>query len=55
MLGLGFWVGLAYLLCILSSLLCVIYGVITWNKGYEPVKQEDVQWVKEEEKAEEAL
>ncbi len=55
MLGLGFWVGLAYLLCILSSLLCVVYGVINWNKGGEPVKTEDVQWVKDEEQAEEAL
>ena len=40
-----FW---AYLLCILSTLLCVVYGLISWNKGEEPVKPEDVAWAKEE-------
>lgn len=55
MLGLGFWAGLAYLLCILSALLCIVYGLINWNKGDEPVKAEDVEWAKEEEKAEEML
>ncbi len=39
---------LAYLLCILSTLLCVVYGFLTWNKGDEPVKPEDVEWAKEE-------
>jgi hypothetical protein len=43
-----FWVVLAYVLCIGSTLLCVAYGVLSWNKGVEPVKQEDVQWAKEE-------
>jgi hypothetical protein len=34
----------------------VAYGVLNWNKGVEPVKQEDVQWAKEEkEEVEEAL
>jgi hypothetical protein len=42
------WVVLAYLLCILSTLLCVAYGLVNWNKGDEPVKQEDVSWAKEE-------
>jgi len=50
------WVLLAYLLCILSALLCVVYGLINWNKGEEPVKQEDVDWAKEEkEEVEDAL
>ena len=32
MLGFGdIWVAAAYLLCILSSLLCVIYGLKHWN------------------------
>ncbi|HPF98933.1 MAG TPA: hypothetical protein PLE77_02620 [Kiritimatiellia bacterium] len=42
------WVWSAYLLCILSTLLCVVYGLINWNKGDEAVKPEDVQWAKEE-------
>jgi hypothetical protein len=42
------WVFLAYVLCILTGLLCVVYGAVTWNRGDEPLKQEDVQWMKEE-------
>jgi len=42
------WVALVFVLCILSALLCVVYGLINWNKGEEPVKQEDVAWAKEE-------
>jgi len=49
----GIW--LAYLLCILSSLLCVAYGIINWNKGDEPVGQEDLQWAAEEKKVEAEL
>jgi len=50
------WVVLGYVLCIFSSLLCVIYGVVNWNKGEEPLRQEDVAWAKEEkEEVEEAL
>jgi hypothetical protein len=50
------WVFLAYSFSILSALLCVVYGAFWWNKGDEPVKKEDVQWMKEEvEEVEEAL
>ncbi len=42
------WVVLAYLLCILSSVLCVLYGAANWNKGEEPVTPEDMEWAKEE-------
>lgn len=50
------WVLAAYLLSILSAVICVVYGLINWNKGDEPVKQEDVEWAKEEKKeVEEAL
>jgi hypothetical protein len=38
----------AYLLCILSSLLCIAYGLLNWNRGQEKVSAEDVQWAKEE-------
>lgn len=50
------WVILAYILCILSTVLCVVYGIVNWNKGDEPLRQEDVTWAKEEKKdVEEAL
>ena len=56
MLGMGdFWVGLAYLLCILSSLVCVVYGIVNWNKGEEPLKKEDEAWAAEEDKLEQEL
>ena len=33
MLGLGdFWVSLVYVLIILSTVLCVVYGALNWNK-----------------------
>lgn len=41
---------LAYLLCILSTLICIVYGVINWNKGSESVDSQDVKWAKEEDK-----
>jgi len=41
-----------YLLCILSALFCVAYGVINWNKGDETVRPEDKKWVEDEKKVE---
>ena len=36
MLGLGdFWVSLIFLLTILSTILCVVYGIMYWNKDGE--------------------
>jgi hypothetical protein len=49
------WVYSAYLLCIASSVLCVLYGLVNWNKGDEPVAADDVHWVAEEKKLEEEL
>ena len=46
---------LAYLLCIASSILCVIYGLIARNRGDEPINPEDVKWVSEEQKVEKDL
>ena len=42
------WIWMAYLLCILSAVLCLVYGTINWNKGDEPVTSEDVAWVEDE-------
>lgn len=45
----------AYLLCILSAVFCVGYGIINWNKGDDTVHAEDKQWVETEKTAEEQL
>ena len=41
-------VWLAYLLCLMTALLCVIWGVITWNRGTKEVKEEERIWLEEE-------
>jgi hypothetical protein len=51
----GIGVGLAYGLSILSTLLCVIYGVINWNKGPDEVEPGDIKWANEEKQIEEEL
>ncbi|MGC9453532.1 MAG: symporter small accessory protein [Phycisphaerae bacterium] len=49
------WVLGAYLLCILSTVLCVVYGLVMWNRGDEPVESEDISWAAHEEEVEEEL
>ncbi len=49
------YVSLAYILCLLSSALCIIYGIINWNRGDTDVSNDDVKWVRQEEKIEEEL
>jgi hypothetical protein len=39
---------MAYVLTIASALFCVIYGIMNWNKGDEPVYPEDEKWVKDQ-------
>lgn len=48
-------VALAYVLCLVSTALCVIYAWRNWNKGDESVEADDVKWVAEEKKVEEEL
>jgi hypothetical protein len=46
-----FWIWSAYLLCILSALLCIIYGLVNWNREglKETVQvQEEATWEKTE-------
>jgi len=45
----------AYLLCIASTILCVVYGLINWDRGEEEPTPEDVHWATEETKVEEEL
>lgn len=45
----GIW--LAYLLCIASTILCVVYGIVNWNKGddsSEATTQKDLDWENKE-------
>ncbi|MCK5129546.1 MAG: hypothetical protein KAQ68_06830 [Clostridiales bacterium] len=45
----GIW--LAYLLCIASTILCVVYGIINWNKGEDTNEvsvQKDIEWENKE-------
>lgn len=42
----------AYLLCIGSTLLCIVYGLITWNRGDEPVHTQDLAWARQEKQVE---
>lgn len=41
-------VWLAYVLSVASAAVCVVYGILTWNKGDEPPHQEEMDWAKEE-------
>ncbi len=43
---------MAYLLCILSTIACVVYGVMYWNKGAADTTEEDKKWALEEEEIE---
>lgn len=50
------WVWLAYLLCILSALLCVIWGLVMRNREEPEEPLEEVkQWAQEEDQVEEEL
>ncbi|MBN2853763.1 MAG: hypothetical protein JXQ23_13585 [Clostridia bacterium] len=51
----GIW--LVYLLCIASALLCLIYGIINWNKGGndENELKKDAMWEAEDSKIEENI
>ena len=48
-------ISLVYVLCLLSALLCVVYGLISWNRGGAAVEPEDVKWAAEEKTVEEDL
>ena len=49
------FVAMAYVLCIASACVCVVYAWRNWNRGDDAVQAEDVQWAEQEEKTEETL
>ena len=60
MLGIpDFSIFLAYILCIASALLCLIYGIVMWNKGggEDEIAQieEEERWQEKESMIEEKL
>ena len=59
MLGIpDFFIISVFVLCILSAIFCVIYGVLNWNKGSENESEEikeELTWQEEENKIEELL
>ncbi len=48
-------VGLAYGLSILSTVICVVYGIMNWNKGSDEIEPGDVKWANEEKVIEQEL
>ena len=49
------WVALAYVLCLGSTGLCVLYGLATRNRGEEAPEPSDLQWAEKEQKVQEEL
>ncbi|HIH65417.1 MAG: hypothetical protein PWP13_1270 [Methanothermobacter sp.] len=50
------WVWGAYILCILITVFCVIYGLVNWNRGGEDEEEqimEEIRWEEEERRMEE--
>jgi hypothetical protein len=37
------WVLTAYLLCLASAALCVVYGFANWNRGEDPAGRKDTR------------
>ncbi len=56
MFGFGdFSIFAVFWLCILSAVLCVVYGVINWNKGADGIDENEAAWDEEEQKMVEKL
>jgi len=52
------WIMAAYLLCLASTAICFIYGLVFWNRGDDAPEEppaEERQWAEEETKLEEGL
>ncbi len=51
-------VSCAYIALILSVLICVVYGILNWNKGGDITEEElnaEIEWMKEEIEIEEEI
>jgi len=52
-----FWIYIVFILCIASALLCVVYGIVNWNKGNNDAQElkKDEEWENEDQKIEESV
>jgi len=50
-----FWVFLAYLLVIIAAVICVVYGLVNWNRNGSEITPEDLAWAKDEDKISEEM
>jgi hypothetical protein len=53
-----FWIWSAFLLCLGSTLACVVYGVVNWNRGADNESHqiaEEANWQAKEKEVEEKL
>ena len=56
MLGFAeFWAFMGYLCTILATLLCVVYGLVNWNKPKADISKEVEEEIKWEKKDDEVL
>ncbi len=50
------WVAAPYILCLLSALLCVVWGVLKWNQSEDDEPEDEIRhWAEEENRVEEEL
>lgn len=50
------WVAIAYILCPLSALLCVVWGALKWNQGDNEEPEEEIRhWAEQEDQVEDEL
>ena len=52
------WIVTAYLACVLSAVLCIVYGIYNWNRGGDKEAEEfgeEAKWESDELKVEEKL
>jgi len=47
------YVWTAYLLCIATTLLCVVYGLVNWKRGEDSARDEDARLAGDEKAVEE--
>ena len=53
----GFGVIAGFVLTLLSTVLCIVYGAINWNRGYleDSEKTQKENWLKEDQQIEDQL
>ncbi|MGB9601978.1 MAG: symporter small accessory protein [Verrucomicrobiia bacterium] len=49
------YVAAAYLLCIASTILCIVYSILTRNDSDDVPLEKDIEWEKSEKEIEENL